>query len=173
MRLRFAHFTLIPLTALWLTACSAAADSTPEIFRPPSPAGVSFSPVPTVPPVATAVPTNPSLECTDNLSYLEDLTVPDGSLVLPGQAIDKRWLVENNGTCNWDEGYRLKLIAGDALGASPEQALFPARAGAQVTLRILFTAPLEAGTYRSAWQAFDPQGELFGDPIFIEIVVEG
>jgi hypothetical protein len=35
----------------------------------------------------------------------------------------------------------------------------------------LFTAPQEPGIYRSAWQAADPQGNLYGDLIFIEINV--
>jgi hypothetical protein len=33
------------------------------------------------------------------------------------------------------------------------------------------TAPVEPGTFRSAWQARDPAGELFVDPFFIEIVI--
>jgi hypothetical protein len=41
-----------------------------------------------------------------------------------------------------------------------------------VVLRMVFTAPQEAGTYRSAWQAYDPDGGPFGDPFYIEIVVE-
>jgi hypothetical protein len=54
----------------------------------------------------------------------------------------------------------------------PEQALYPARSGTQVELRIVFTAPNEPGIYRSAWQAHDPEGQPFGDQFFIEIVVE-
>ena len=38
-------------------------------------------------------------------------------------------------------------------------------------LRIVFIAPLEAGTYRSAWQAYNPQGVAFGDPFYIEFAV--
>jgi hypothetical protein len=107
----------------------------------------------------------------DNLIYLQDLTIPDDSSVLPGSMLDKQWLVENNGTCNWDRYYRLRLIAGPDLGAPSEQALYPARSGSQAVIRILFTAPAESGTYRSAWQAYDPQGKTFGDLIFIQIVV--
>jgi hypothetical protein len=109
--------------------------------------------------------------CTDNLTFLEDLSIPDGSLVVPGQLLDKRWRVQNSGSCNWDERYRLKLIAGPDMGASSEQALIPARSGSTALIRILFTAPSEAGTYRSAWQAYDPQGRPFGDPFFIEVVI--
>jgi hypothetical protein len=114
----------------------------------------------------------PTPTCVPNLAFLEDLTVPDGSQATPGSTLDKRWRVENNGTCNWDENYRLKLIAGPEMGAEPEQALYPARSGAQAVLRIIFTAPEEPGPYRSAWQAYDPGGEPFGDPFFIEVIVQ-
>jgi hypothetical protein len=86
--------------------------------------------------------------------------------------VDKQWLVTNSGTCNWDSKYRLKWVGGDPLGAAAEQALYPARAGTEVTLRILFTAPAEPGTYGSTWQAFDPDGIAFGDPVYVEIVVQ-
>jgi hypothetical protein len=36
----------------------------------------------------------------------------------------------------------------------------------------VFKAPSEPGSYRSAWQAYNPQGEPFGDPFFIDFVVE-
>jgi Ig-like domain from next to BRCA1 gene len=102
---------------------------------------------------------------------MNDLTIPDGTRVSPGSLVDKRWQVENNGTCNWDRGYRLKLIAGPNLGIPTEQSLYPARSGTQPVIRIVFNAPDEAGTYHSAWQAVSPQGEAFGDPIFLEIIV--
>jgi hypothetical protein len=86
--------------------------------------------------------------------------------------LDKRWLVQNSGTCNWEASYAVKLVAGPDLGASLEQSLFPARSGTEAVIRLIFTAPEEPGTYRSAWQAFGPGGEAFGDPFFIEIVVE-
>lgn len=58
------------------------------------------------------------------------------------------------------------------MGASPEQALYPARAGMQVIVRIYFTAPLEAGEYFSEWQAFDAKGIPFGEVFFIKIIVQ-
>lgn len=109
--------------------------------------------------------------CTNQLTFIDDLTIPDGSVLPPGEALDKRWQVENSGTCNWDERYSLRLIAGSNLGSPSELALYPARSGTLVDIRILFTAPEEAGAYRSAWQAYDPTGEPFGDQIFIDIVV--
>jgi len=85
--------------------------------------------------------------------------------------LEKEWLVTNSGTCHWDSGYRLKLVGGEAMGAPLELALHPARAGTQATVRISFTAPLLAGTYQSAWQAFAPDGTPFGDAIYMTINV--
>lgn len=110
--------------------------------------------------------------CSNDLKYLTDLTVPDGSPIEPGARIDKQWLVRNSGTCDWDADYRLRLLGGfPPLGAETVQALFPARAGAEVTLQIFFTAPAASNVYRSAWQAYDPQGNPFGETIYIEITV--
>jgi hypothetical protein len=109
--------------------------------------------------------------CASGLTYLEDLTIPDGMLVAPGELLDKRWRVQNSGNCNWDLNYRLKLMAGPDLNAPTEQSLYPARSDSEAIIRIIFIAPQEPGTYRSAWEAYDPQGRAFGDPIFIEVVV--
>lgn len=110
--------------------------------------------------------------CTNNLLFLEDETIPDGTKVEPGTLLDKRWLVENSGTCNWNSHYRLNLIAGSEMQAVPKQALFPARGSSHAVIRISFTAPDEPGQYQSTWQAFSPDDEPFGDPIFIDIIVE-
>jgi len=159
--------------------CSALSQVEPDaIYLPPTratgvvPLSIQGTATPTpelAPSFVAPTPTNPP--CTDNLRYLEDQTIPDGSLVSAGEGLDKRWLVENNGSCNWGKDYRLKLISGFDLGAAPEQALYPARSGSQATIRIVFGAPAEPGIYRSAWQASNPAGQPFGDPIFIEVQV--
>jgi hypothetical protein len=174
----FLNLCLILLTSIFsLWAC--APQSTPTPFRPPTvappaqplptttPIPALFTPIPT--PTVTVTPT--AGPCVDNLSFIDDVTVEDGTSFLPGASIDKQWLIQNSGTCNWDETYRLKWVGGNPMGAAEEQALYPARAGTQPTLRVTFTAPAESGSYESAWQAVDPKGNFFGDLIFIKIVV--
>ncbi len=124
--------------------------------------------------------TSPTLElpgatpatCTDSLKFLEDITIPDGTVVSPGQSVDKQWRVQNDGSCDWDDRYRLKLISGDSLGLPAEMALYPARAGAEVIIQMTLTAPQEAGTYHTVWQAYNPDGTAFEQPIYVEIVVQ-
>jgi hypothetical protein len=165
-----------------LSACGPTA--TPTLFRPPSGLAspttrpldlptVAATPIifPTDTPSPTLEPPTPLPPCTDDLSWLADLTYPDDTTVQPGQSIDKQWSVQNSGTCDWDARYKLRNINGETLGAPAEIPLYPARAGAQVILRILFLAPSAAGTYKSEWQAITPSGELFGDTVYIQIVV--
>jgi hypothetical protein len=169
----------IILLPFFLAACgSTKQNSTPIPYRPPT-LEAAATPLPTFPPesylenppVETPAPTTVP-DCYNSLSFIEDLTIPDGTQVNPGALLDKRWRVKNTGTCNWDERYRMKEIAGPEMGAVPEQRLYPARSGSEATIRIQFSAPDEAGTYRSAWQAYDPEDRPFGDPFFIQVVVQ-
>jgi hypothetical protein len=164
-RRRLISVSICVYLSLFLSACGGnnSALSTPTLPAiVPTETLISSFPV-----VATPTPI-----CIDGLAFKEDVTIPDSSIVMPGSTLDKQWLVQNSGSCNWDSRYRLRLVGGDALGASPEQALYPARAGVQVTLRIIFTAPLGAGEYLSEWQAFDAKGISFGEAFFIKIIVQ-
>lgn len=138
-------------------------------FRPPTLVPTSLPPTPTL-----AVPsgTTQDIQCVNSLSFVSDVTIPDGTTVTAGSSMDKRWEIKNTGTCNWGEGYTLRLISGSEMGVEKEQSLIPARSGNQTVVRIVFTAPSETGLHRSAWQAYDPEGQPFGDLFFIEIEVE-
>jgi hypothetical protein len=162
-------FRLLLFIGLILAACdSANFFPTQPVYVPPTLVATSPS-IPTTLP--TSLPVTPTPSCLNNLTFLKDLTIPDGTNVNPGETLDKRWEVENTGTCNWEAGYTMHLIAGSEMGAHPEHPLLPARAGSTVTIRIIYTAPTVPGIYRSAWQAYDPGGNAFGDSIFVEIFV--
>lgn len=171
----------IVLIFVFLSACAPA--TTPTPFRPPTAQAPLIEPTfiiqPTQEivviestPLPTIFPTTNPADCVNDLTFLEDLTIPDNMFATFGLALDKQWLVENSGTCHWNAAYRLRNIGGAALGAPAEIALYPARAGTQATLRILFTAPFTEGVYESAWQAIDANGNLFGDPIYIRVAVQ-
>lgn len=121
--------------------------------------------------LVTPLPIAQTPGCMDNLKWLSDLTIPDGSFVQRGVTLEKQWEIENNGSCHWTKEYSLRLIGGPNLGASDQQSLYPAQSGTRAVIDIIFTAPMELGTYRTAWQAYNPAGQPFGDPIFMEIVV--
>jgi hypothetical protein len=158
-----------------LTGCQAVIlTETPPVYFIPPTAAVTPTAEPSATPavVSTSIPRpTENAGCSNLLAYIKDLTIPDGSMFSPGESIDKRWQVENQGTCNWNSRYSLRLTGGDPMGAASEQSLFPALAGNQAVIRINFKAPAEGGKYRSSWQAYSPDSKAFGDPIFIEIDV--
>ena len=118
-----------------------------------------------------AVTTTPEA-CTNSLKFVADLTIPDGTAVSAGAAVDKQWSVQNDGTCDWVSGYVLKLVSGDPMGTAAEIALYPARAGEQAVIDMQLTAPEQAGPYHTVWQAYTPDGTPFDQPIYVDIVVQ-
>ena len=183
MTRRFQGLPLLVLISIFLLAAACSPAATPTPFRPPTMQAPLIEPTLIIQPTqeivvvqSTPVPTifptvNPE-DCFNNLSFVEDLTIPDNATTTFGLSLDKQWLVQNSGTCHWNSDYRLRNIGGATLGAPSEIALYPARAGTQATIRILFTAPFAEGVYESAWQAIGADGNAFGDPIYVRIVVQ-
>lgn len=167
----FLALSIFLITGAFLVGCGKAegspAPQETDVFKPPSAVPTA---TPTRDPLPTPTPTQDE-NCTNQLQFDQDVTIPDGTEVDPGESLVKQWMITNAGTCNWDQRYKIKLVSGPDLGASRSQALYPARNGQQVILEMTFTAPEEPGQYTSTWQAFDPQGQRFGDPFFIDIQV--
>ena len=182
--LRVAAFTgQLVVLALLLAGCAGRRNAQPplspeQVYHAPTAAVrhtpvilAAFTPTPSPPPAAPAFVPTATPACTDALTFMEDLTIPDGTQVSPGAPLDKRWKVQNSGTCNWDATYSVQLIAGPESGAPANASLYPARSGNEGVIRLQFDAPTDTGTYRIAWQAFNPQNQPFGDPFYIEFVV--
>jgi len=165
-------FVLVLAAAL--SACGQSRGPA-EVFVPPTLSArlPQNSPSTATPVLPSRKPVHrPTLSCVNNLTFVADLTYPDGTKVTAGSVIDKQWKVKNSGTCNWDGRYRLRRIGGNLSAANgDEQALYPARAGADAVIHVRFIAPKKPGPYLSTWQAFDPSGRPFGDPIYIQIWV--
>ncbi len=164
---------IVLLLAFVLTSCA----SKPEVSLP---FGGTPQPLPTLTPNPTFIISSESssgvkssgLDCENDARFLEDLTFPDGEIVTPGQTIDKRWSVQNLGTCDWTSGYRLIHLGKDDFEAPETVALFPARAGTNAVWQVELRAPQEVGQYISQWQAQAPDGSKFGDVVYILITVE-
>ena len=180
---------LLPGLAFFLSACQPGQSGTVVPFRAPTSITIdtpvpSVSVIPILPQPTSATPglatpgssivgqTDQGSPCISNLRFIQDVNFPDGTVVQPGQHLTKRWLVENNGSCDWDSRYRLRFSGGITMGAATEEALYPARSGVQPELQVNFTAPDTPGIYRSEWRAYDPTGLAFGDLLYIQINVQ-
>jgi len=128
-------------------------------------------PIP-LPTVTSLFRPTPASSCINGASFIEDLTVPDGTVFLPREAIDKRWSIRNSGTCDWGPDYRLVQVGSSDIQGPVDLALFPAQAGSTAVWQVALVAPAFPGEYLGRWQARAPDGALFGDEVFVLIFVE-
>ena len=134
-----------------------------------------------VTPTPTATPTPTPQTCSDEMDFVRDVTIPDGTQLQPDEPFVKTWRLRNTGTCTWTVDYKLAFSGGEAMGASQEIPLpFPVTPGSEANLSVNLIAPTTPGEYRSEWKLRNPSGALFGlgdagdRPFFVEIeVVQG
>lgn len=106
----------------------------------------------------------------DDATYLRD-TVPDGTIMPPGASFVQTWVLRNSGVSTWNGGYALVQTDNAGLDAPEEVPLPPAPPGAEVPVSVPFRASVTPGRYRSVWRSRDPDGNLFGHPVWTEIEV--
>jgi len=107
-----------------------------------------------------------------------DITIPDDSLIEPGQSFEKIWKLTNNGLCTWTISYTASFFYGDRMQAPKSVALDEAVPPAQsVEISIDMVAPEDAGTYQGNWKLSNASGVLFGigpngdSPFWVRIIV--
>ncbi|NDJ33132.1 MAG: hypothetical protein GYB64_00555, partial [Chloroflexi bacterium] len=110
--------------------------------------------------------------CTNDLAFVSDITVPDGTEFAPGESFTKTWRVQNTGTCEWTTNYLWIFIQGAQMGGPNGQLLGRSvPPGTQADISVNLRAPDDPGTYRGFWQMQTPEGSRFGGTPFVEIVV--
>ncbi len=119
--------------------------------------------LPTTLPSKTPIPVTPTIAipCL-YASFVEDVTIPDGTTETPGASFTKTWKIKNRGTCGWTTGYDLVFSSGKSMGEA--QVSFPndVAPGQTVDLSIKLTAPAEAGSYTGNYKLRSASGETFG-----------
>ncbi|KAJ2784928.1 hypothetical protein H4R18_000853 [Coemansia javaensis] len=106
--------------------------------------------------------------------FVEDITVPDGSAVAPGEHFVKIWSVANMGDSEWPQGTTLVHIAGEPMIPGNRKAV-PVVVGKryeQVGVAVDLAAPTAPGRYISQWRLMTPDGHYFGSGLWCTIVVE-
>ena len=152
----------------------AIPSSTPTATLSPTPAA-TFSASTAGSPVAlgTATTGGQSSACY-GLSYVRDVTIPDGTQMTPGQSFTKTWLVSNTGTCAWEAGFKFNVVSGDGLGGTAVTLSQRVDSGRQYELSVPMVAPAnKTGKLTGYWQLSDANGSFFGDQVYVEINVGG
>ncbi|MEW5872203.1 MAG: NBR1-Ig-like domain-containing protein [Chloroflexota bacterium] len=133
---------------------------------------------PTKPPATTAAPVV-SCDLAAAGSPSIDVTIPDDTVMSPGEDFTKIWRLQNVGTCAWTEDYSIAFFSGDDLGADLEVPMPTAvPPGTSIDVAVDMVAPLEADTYQSNWKLKNESGDWFGigpgggSYFWVRIVVE-
>ena len=141
---------------------------------------VTETPLVTNTPLATFTQVVPTLGACDNMEYVSDVTIEDGSIVSAGSSFVKTWRVKNTGECSWTTAYRLVYgWASDnwtTIKTTPPAAVYLAATvdpGQEVEISVTLTAPVEGGTYQSSFRLQNANGYNFGTILYLLFEVEG
>ena len=101
-------------------------------------------------------------------AFVEDVSYPDFSSVMPYQTFVKTWAVMNTGTVPWENLFLVCQdvpveIGGMIMGLQPEEpriAIPYTRPGEKLLLSVTLTAPGLPCTVKSEWKAAYANGEL-------------
>lgn len=123
---------------------------------------------PNAPPTASGPST-----CTLSSTFINDVTIPDGTTIAPGGAFIKTWAIQNSGTCSWGGGYNAIFISGNPMGAAPQQPIPSAGPGDVINVSISMVAPTTPGRADGVWQLQASNGVPFGTRFDVVINVPG
>ena len=113
--------------------------------------------------LSVAAPPHGATPPCDVMTFVADMSVPDGTVLNPGEAFRKTWRIKNSGTCAWTTAYQFVFTRGDRIGAPESVSLpVPVNPGESVDISVDMTAPVNSGTYRGHWMLKNPSGRLIG-----------
>ncbi len=107
----------------------------------------------------------------DNSVYLSDVTIPDNTVVNPGQAFTKTWKVSNNGTCTWSAAYQIILISGDAMSGKATPIGVVVAPGQSADVSVAMVAPSTTGTITGTWRLQNDKSQPFGTQLTVVIKI--
>ncbi len=159
----------------------SAQQATQLALTPPT-STPSQTPLPTVAPptLSTILPLGTAatlaggaVQICDNSVYINDVTVPDGTVMKAGKNFTKTWTVMNNGTCAWSTSYKLAFASGEAMGGTSVPVPGSVPAGQQTQISVSLVAPATDGDYTGSWRLQNASGQYFGTVLTVVIKVSG
>lgn len=105
-------------------------------------------------------------------AFIDDITIPDGTILAPGEVFVKTWELKNTGYCTWKAESSLKFFMGNSMSGQDTEIGKTLASGNQAKFSIELTAPDTEGTYTGYWILADKYGYPFGTPFFVQIVVQ-
>lgn len=107
----------------------------------------------------------------NNSIYISDVTVPDGTVLAPGESFTKTWEFQNTGSCEWTEGYMITFVSGTEMDGNNTEIDNTIAVDSSGEASVLLVAPDSEGTYTGYWRLADEDGNVFGQFVYVQIVV--
>ena len=107
----------------------------------------------------------------ENAAFISDVTIPDGMVLVPGQAINKTWRVRNTGSCPWTEDDQLIFTRGEMASSTKAIAVPALPVGGTVDLTVPILVPTAPGQHSGEWQFRNKEGTIFGTPLTVVVNV--
>jgi predicted small secreted protein len=128
------------------------------------------SPIPGVAIDGTTAEPADTAACEDNniiISWQRDGATYDKKAVdtplAPGTNFSMSWVLENNGTCIWDDAIVFKFTEGERLTVQDEIPVMPkgykVSTGEQLTINVQMTAPTTPGSYETSFSLVNAEGK--------------
>jgi len=134
------------------------------LYQEPSSDPISYetTAIPTA--IPTTIPYTPTaITRCDWVSFVADVTVPDGSTFGPSTSFVKTWRLKNIGTCTWTTSYSIVFVSGDQMGNTSAIAMPTNVApGGTVDVSVTLTSPAAAKSYAGNWMLKNASGVMFG-----------
>jgi murein DD-endopeptidase MepM/ murein hydrolase activator NlpD len=103
------------------------------------------------------------------LSFVGE-TIPDGTVLTPGQRFVKTWRVRNTGNTVW-KGYTLRFQSHDRMSGPESTPLPELRVQQEGEVSLELIAPSTSGRHLSYWRPHDADGKPFDYYLFVDIQV--
>jgi hypothetical protein len=136
----------------------------------PSPTPSATPSLTRIPPTLTPQIVYPVYRCQDS-EFVKDISIPDGTVLSPGEVFVKTWKFLNTGTCDWNSRYSIIYLRGDGMRGSDAEIGREVAVNRRVEVSVTMVAPSQPGRYHSHWQLADRFGNPFGDVVIVDIVV--
>lgn len=103
---------------------------------------------------------------------MENVTIPERSVVEPSQSLVKTWKVTNTGSVDWPEGTKLIFVRGDRSMSSEEEFPVPAcKAGETVDISALVISQAINGRQTAVFRLADAERVPFGPRFWCDFIV--
>jgi hypothetical protein len=86
-----------------------------------------------------------------SIDFVNDITIPDGTRMAPGEAYTKVWRLQNTGSMQLPSNAKLVFLSGDKMSGPMTTDLPDAEAGQQFDITMDLVAPNEEGEYEGCW----------------------